>query len=148
MANTINKIYARANAAGIVTYIFSQAFDTPLETDVCIDETNTDRHGAQKYPVMDENGFYNYEIRRKVLYERDKTADYARLKADELRSRRATECFTVINRGALWYDKLTTEQKQELSAWYEAWLDAPQTGAVPNKPTWIESAAKQSEVQA
>ena len=39
MANTINKIYARANAAGIVTYIFSQAFDTPLETDVCIDDT-------------------------------------------------------------------------------------------------------------
>ena len=79
-----NKIYARANADGVVTHIFSEAFEKPLETDVCIDETNTDRHGAQKYPVLDENGFYNYEIRRKVLYERDKTADYAKLKEAEL----------------------------------------------------------------
>lgn len=79
-----NKIYARANADNVVTHIFSEAFETPLETDVCIDETNTDRHGAQKYPVMDENGFYNYEIRRKVLYERDKTAGYAKLKEAEL----------------------------------------------------------------
>ena len=84
MANTINKIYARANAAGIVTYIFSQAFDTPLETDVCIDETNTDRHGAQKYPVIDENGIFNYEIKGGVFKERDKTAEMAKLKADEL----------------------------------------------------------------
>lgn len=79
-----NKIYARANANGIVTHIFSEAFETPLETDVCIDETNTDRHGAQKYPVRDENGFYNYEIRKRVLYERDKTADYAKRQAAEL----------------------------------------------------------------
>lgn len=84
MANTINKIYARANAAGIVTYIFSQAFDTPLETDVCIDETNTDRHGAQRYPVLDENGIFNYEIKGGIFKERDKTAELAKLEADKL----------------------------------------------------------------
>lgn len=58
-------------------------------------------------------------------------------KENELRSRREAECFPVINRGVLWYNKLSDEQKQELSAWYEAWLDAPETGSVPEKPSWL-----------
>ena len=140
-----NKIYARANADGIVVHIFSQAFETPLETDVCIDETNTDRHGAQKYPVMDENGIFNYEVKNGVFQERDKTADYTNLAADELRSRRETECFAVINRGLLWYEKLTQVQKQELSEWYEAWLDAPATGTAPTAPVWLNEVAGQAK---
>lgn len=66
------------------------------------------------------------------------------VRSEKLRARREAECFPVINRGALWYDKLTEEQRAELSAWYEAWLDAPQTGVAPSKPTWLESVAKQS----
>ena len=66
------------------------------------------------------------------------------VRSEKLRARREAECFPVINRGALWYDKLTEEQRAELSAWYEAWLDAPQTGVAPSKPTWLESASKQS----
>ena len=79
-----NKIYARADENGVVTHIFSEVFETPLETDVCIDETNTDRHAAQKYPVMDEKGFYNYEIKSGVFRERDKTVDLEKLKEAEL----------------------------------------------------------------
>lgn len=60
------------------------------------------------------------------------------LKADVLRKRRKKECFPIINRGGLWYDKLTEEQTAELSAWYDAWLNAPQTGMAPEKPTWIK----------
>lgn len=60
------------------------------------------------------------------------------LKAELLRKRRENECFPVINRGTLWYEKLTDEQKTELSAWYEAWLDAPATLTVPEKPSWID----------
>lgn len=66
------------------------------------------------------------------------------VRSEKLRARREAECFPVINRGALWYDKLTEEQRAELSAWYEAWLDAPQTGVAPSKPTWLESVAKQN----
>lgn len=66
------------------------------------------------------------------------------VRSEKLRARREAECFPVINRGALWYDKLTAEQRSELSAWYEAWLDAPQTGVAPSKPTWLESASKQN----
>lgn len=64
----------------------------------------------------------------------------------ELRNQREEECFSVINRGALWYDRLTEEQKKELSAWYQAWLDAPQTNVVPTKPAWLDGVSKQTAI--
>lgn len=64
-------------------------------------------------------------------------------KIQELRYRRQLECFSVINRGQLWYDKLTAEQRTELSVWYEAWLDAPQTMVAPELLPWLNSVAKQ-----
>lgn len=67
------------------------------------------------------------------------------LKADVLRKRREKECFPIINRGALWYEKLTDEQKTELSAWYEAWLDAPETGTAPTAPVWLNEVAGQEK---
>lgn len=133
-----NKIYARANADGKVTHIFSEAFETPQETDVCIDETNTARHGAQKYEVFDEEGFCNYEIRDGALAQRDKTAEREERRRQEIRQRRETECFLVTDRGVFWYEKLSVQQRDELSAWYQAWLDAPQTGEIPQKPLWLK----------
>ena len=59
------------------------------------------------------------------------------MKQQEIRNRREKECFPIINRGSLWYNKLTEKQKAELSTWYEAWLDAPATNVIPNKPSWI-----------
>ena len=132
-----NKIYARTNENGIVIHFFSEAFEIPTEKDVCVDSTNIERHGAQKYSVVDENGFYNYEIKDGVLSERDKTEDAAAEKKNEIRSHRLTQCFPIINRGKFWYDKLTEEQNTELSAWYQAWLDAPETGSEPEKPSWL-----------
>ena len=75
-----NKIYARVNANGIVVDIFSEAFKTPTVNDVCINATNTDRHGAQRYQVYDENGIANYAIVNGVLVERDKSAELAEIK--------------------------------------------------------------------
>lgn len=63
---------------------------------------------------------------------------------EALRARRAAECFPIVNRGALWYDKLTPEQRSELSVWYEKWLDAPQTLYAPVAPSWI-SVGKKTE---
>lgn len=62
-----------------------------------------------------------------------------------LRLRREMECFPVINRGALWYDKLTDDQRTELSSWYEAWLDAPETGTAPTAPVWLNEVAGQAK---
>ena len=76
-----NKIYARADESGKVTDIFSEAFKTPDENDVCIDETNTDRHGAQRYQVYDENGIANYALINGILVKRDKSAELAEIKA-------------------------------------------------------------------
>ena len=64
--------------------------------------------------------------------------ELAQIQADGLRAQRAAQCFPIVNRGALWYDKLTDEQKTELSAWYEAWLDAPQTGSAPDPLDWVK----------
>ena len=66
----------------------------------------------------------------------------------ELRFRREQECFSIINRGVLWYNTLTTEQQQELNTWYQAWLDVPQVyqetkptdieTIIPTKPNWLK----------
>ena len=56
-----------------------------------------------------------------------------------LRSRRETECFTVINRGKLWYNKLSFEQLSELKDWYEKWLNVTDTLVIPTAPIWINN---------
>lgn len=70
-----NKLYARVNEKGIVTHIFSEVFEQPQIGDICIDETNMDRHGANRYQVYDESEIANYEIKDGTLVKRDKTSD-------------------------------------------------------------------------
>lgn len=54
-----------------------------------------------------------------------------------LRSRRETECFSVINRGQLWYEGVSLTQLLELRVWYKAWLNVTETRVVPERPTWL-----------
>lgn len=56
---------------------------------------------------------------------------------ENLRSRRSAECFKFINRGILWYEKLTETQKSELNEWYTKWLDVTETKIIPEKPEWL-----------
>lgn len=51
---------------------------------------------------------------------------------------RKAVCFSIINRGGLWYDLLTPEERNELLIWYMAWLDAWETQIVPTTPTWLK----------
>lgn len=55
----------------------------------------------------------------------------------ELRHKRDKQCFVYINRGQLWYGKLTDEQKGELDVWYQAWLDVTDTMTIPEMPAWL-----------
>lgn len=55
-----------------------------------------------------------------------------------LRNKREAICFSVINRGGLWYEKLTNSQKTELSEWYDAWLEVTETLIEPQTPSWIK----------
>lgn len=57
---------------------------------------------------------------------------------NELRHRRTAECFSVVNRGAVWYERLTDKQRQELETWYQAWLDVTDTKVIPTNPIWLE----------
>ena len=60
------------------------------------------------------------------------------LELAEFRRYRSSKCFPIINRGAVWYDRLTEEQKAELREWYQAWLDVTETRVIPQKPEWLE----------
>ena len=57
--------------------------------------------------------------------------------ADELRFKREKACFPYVNRGEMWYSRLSAEQKEELGAWYQAWLDVTDTMVIPEKPEWL-----------
>ena len=56
----------------------------------------------------------------------------------QLRVERDAECFSVINRGWLWYDTLTEKQTKELRKWYKDWLDVTETKKKPDRPSWLK----------
>jgi len=56
----------------------------------------------------------------------------------KLRNRRKSECFVFINRGGLWYDTLTDNEKYEMLDWYEKWLEVTETLVVPETPNWLK----------
>jgi hypothetical protein len=63
-----------------------------------------------------------------------------------LRQRRENECFSVINRGKLWYDRLTYEQMADLKRWYQEWLDVTETLVTPVYPAWLFDKLKEEEI--
>ena len=54
-----------------------------------------------------------------------------------LRSQREKVCFPYVNRGEMWYSRLSADQKNELDVWYQAWLDVTDTKVVPDTPVWL-----------
>ena len=54
-----------------------------------------------------------------------------------IRILRARRCFPIINRGKLWYERLTNVQQGELREWYQKWLDATETLVVPDDLPWF-----------
>ena len=57
---------------------------------------------------------------------------------NSLRERRERECFSILdNRSQLWWNKLTEIQREEIEAWYEAWLEVTETKVIPEKPSWL-----------
>lgn len=86
-----------------------------------------------------EEHFNAYRIRDgDVVFDEEQNKALLRAAEVELiRTRREKECFSVINRGPLWYERLTAEQQSELNIWYQAWLDATITGVIPEAPAWL-----------
>jgi hypothetical protein len=65
---------------------------------------------------------------------------------NHLRTERERICFSVINRGKLWYDSLTYEQLSELRQWYKAWLNVTETKEIPITPNWVYEKVKSEEI--
>lgn len=79
----------------------------------------------------------------KITFEKIGVSDYSniiQLPVEEakkaLRQLRDKECFAITDR-PLWYNGLLQEQKDELNAWYEKWLDITETFEIPTKPSWL-----------
>lgn len=105
--------------------------------------------------VKDEQGNLLYiEHIKEPIYEQQ--VSYVDYTLDEileyLRSIRWSECFSIINRGVLWYNTLTDEQRLELDKWYKKWLDITDTyrieyeknpdleieSIMPSTPSWLK----------
>jgi len=83
--------------------------------------------------------FYAFQLKDgKLVYD---PTEYEKVQTEErkenLRFRRETECFSVVNRGQLWYEGITLSQLLELRQWYKAWLDVTTTLVAPDKPKWL-----------
>lgn len=86
-----------------------------------------------------ENNYRSYYLSDGVLV---KSSDRQKEIENEreliyLRSQREKACFPYVNRGSLWYSKLTDAQREELDAWYQAWLDVTETRVIPETPEWL-----------
>lgn len=65
------------------------------------------------------------------------TVSSKELLVESLRKKREEYCFSVINRGKLWYERLNNEQIGELREWYQKWLDVTKTLIIPKAPSWL-----------
>ena len=83
---------------------------------------------AYKYSSATKTVTFDYTKYESIVLDRLK---------QQLRIRREKECFSIINRGELWYDTLTTDQREELSVWYQAWLDVTETLTPPDPLPWL-----------
>lgn len=108
---------------------------------------------AVKY--ADENNYRIVELKPDINGDRRFQIQSFILTKEEilnlLRTRREEECFPIINRGVLWYNLLTEEQRLELDKWYKEWLDITDTyrntyernsefdiqTIIPSKPSWL-----------
>ena len=86
-----------------------------------------------------EDNFFSYHLENGALVKNaDKQKEVEDLRVlDALRKHRERACFPIINRGFLWFTRLTESQKQELDAWYQAWLDVTETREIPTAPEWL-----------
>lgn len=98
-----------------------------------------------KYPKSEYNNISEWWQDHKE-YDVNERKDYVEIvlrpnwqdeQKERIREERASICFPIINRGELWYSNLTAEQKAELRAWYQAWLDVTETKVKPKTPSWI-----------
>lgn len=108
----------------------------------------------QKIEYSMVNSCYPPEVDFKDLYIVDNiffnfilTYDKQQDMREVYREMRNRECYSIINRGKLWYDHLTLAQQTELNDWYEQWLDVTETFAAPITPEWVNNKLNKIETE-
>ena len=103
-------------------------------------------NGGEEYdPPEDFNSFiencFCFKVSDGKLVRDTEKEETDKAEADNaaLRERREKECFSIINRGWIWYSSLTLSQWRELRTWYLAWLNVTATKTIPERPTWIDT---------
>lgn len=101
-----------------------------------LDSTEVDAPADLEHFVQHFNA---YRIKDGALFfdEEQETVIQTEAENEQLRIEREKECFSVINRGWLWYDTLSEKQTKELRKWYQDWLDVTDTRKKPDKPNWL-----------
>lgn len=112
-------------------YLTCVCIDAELENGIEVDTPNDidtfiDAFRAYKY----ENGQLILDQGKLQMLNEDRINEELRLKRHKL-------CFPYINRGELWYNRLSDIQKNELDTWYQAWLDVTDTKVIPTAPEWL-----------
>lgn len=128
------KLYVKIDVEGYITAIAQEAYEGHLETEMTMEEFVSE-YGS----VNVTDGRHRYcdgRIVEDAGTARSRAA-YEKTLREELRSQRERVCFPVVNRGQVWYDSLSEEQRLELESWYRAWLDVTETLQAPETPAWL-----------
>lgn len=129
-----DKLYIKVDIEGYITAVAQEAYEGHMETELTMEEF-MERYGFEN--VTDGTHKYlNGEIVNDGGTKRSILAYNETLKG-ELRNRRELECFSVVNRGQVWYDSLSEQQRGELAVWYNAWLNVTDTLEIPERPSWL-----------
>lgn len=100
----------------------------------CIEIDKDDYHILNGY----NGGLFLLEYTKTDEYKQKAEMFNTNVEINSLRRKREAECFSVINRGELWYERLSEGQREELETWYQAWLDVTKTKKEPNRPDWLK----------
>ena len=103
----------------------------PLENDIIVDVEDWDDFdvNSRSYKRVGDGVVKDEEKLKSIQLEKE---------VEMIRLTREEECFTVINRGGIWYDTLTEQEKSDLMDWYQVWLNATDTLVIPEKPSWLK----------
>ena len=113
----------------IMNYAIVGCFDDPSEIEISEPEDLSDfEENYRSYHIVDDKLVKDTEKQERLVVEHE---------LQLLREQREKICFPIINRGELWYSRLTDEQKTELNVWYDEWLDVTETRVIPETPEWL-----------
>ena len=65
---------------------------------------------------------------------------------ERIRKLRKEKCFPIVNRGKLWYERLSDKEIGELNEWYQKWLDATETLIAPDDLSWFNKKLVEEEI--